>query len=301
MKIEEYLEYLRAVRNYSNETVRAYRDDLEKFSTYILKEELDYLNLDNSCGRRFISELSENGLSTASLNRIMSTMKGYYRFLILEKVTDGNPFENVRSLKKSRDLPDYMFEKEIELILGLTGMGFIGIRDKFILELLYSTGCRVSEAASISVSDVDFKDCSIRVVGKGGKERIVYLGSSAMESLGEYMPLRNIRADKEDTDALNALIINHRGRRITQRGIALIVEKYVRKSGITKKISPHSFRHSFATHLIDHGADIRIVQEMLGHESLSTTQIYTHMGIDKLRDVYRRAHPHAEKRNGALK
>lgn len=301
MRIDQYLEYLTRVRNYSDETVRAYRDDLEKFSKYISEEELDYLEMNSSCARRFISKLSASGLSKPSLNRVMSTMKGYYRFLILEKDTKVNPFENVRSMKNSRDLPDYMFEKEIELIIGLTGTDFFGLRDRFILELLYSTGCRVSEAASISITDVDFKDRSIRVSGKGGKERIVYLGKAAMESLRDYMPLRNIRADKEDDDALTALLINHRGHRITQRGIALIVEKYVRKSGITKKISPHSFRHSFATHLIDHGADIRIVQEMLGHESLSTTQIYTHMGIDKLRDVYRRAHPHAEKRNGVLK
>ena len=301
MKVDEYLEYLTRVRHYSDETVRAYRDDLGKFSTYISREELEYLNLETNCARRFISGLSAEGLSTASLNRISSTMRGYYRFLILQKETGVNPFDGIRSLKKSRALPDYMFENEIELILGLTGTGFFGIRDCLILELLYSTGCRVSEAASISVSDIDFKDRSIRVNGKGGKERFVYLGNSAMKSLADYLPLRDIRADKEDNDALNALILNHRGRRITQRGIALIVEKYVRKSGITKKISPHSFRHSFATHLIDHGADIRIVQEMLGHESLSTTQIYTHMGIDKLRDVYRRAHPHAEKRNGVLK
>jgi len=274
MKIEEYLEYLIRVRNYSEQTVRAYKDDLQKFSIYIEQEELDYLNLDNSCARRFISNLSSSGLSKSSLNRIMSTMKGYYRFLVLQKDTEVNPFEGLRSLKKNRDLPDYMFEKEIELILGLTGTGFFGIRDRFILELLYSTGCRVTEVATISVSDIDFKDRSIRVSGKGGKERIVYLGSSAESSLVEYLPLRNIRADKEDLDALNALILNHRGRRITQRGIALIVEKYVRKSGITKKISPHSFRHSFATHLIDHGADIRIVQEMLGHESLSTTDLH---------------------------
>ncbi|MBI9105123.1 MAG: tyrosine recombinase [Spirochaetales bacterium] len=299
MKVDEYLEYLTRVRNYSDETVRAYGDDLAKFSTYIREEELDYLNLDNSCARRFISSLSSSGLAKSSLNRIMSTMKGYYRFLILQKYTEVSPFENVRSLKNNRYLPDYMFEKEVENIIGLAGAGFFGIRDRFILELLYSTGCRVSETASISVSDIDFKDRSVRVSGKGGKERIVYLGQGAIESLAEYLPLRSIRADKEDADAIDALLLNHRGRRITPRGIALIVDKYVRQSGITKKISPHSFRHSFATHLIDHGADIRVVQEMLGHESLSTTQIYTHMGIDKLRDVYRRAHPHAEKRNGA--
>lgn len=301
MRIEEYLEYLTRVRNYSDETVRAYGEDLEKFSDFIKGEDLDYLHLDSSCARRFISSLSERGLSDSSLNRLLSGVKGFYRYLILNEYTEANPFEGIKSFKKKRELPDYMFEKEIDLLLGLTGEGFSGVRDRFIIELLYSTGCRVSEASIVSVSDIDFKDRSIRVNGKGGKQRIVYLGSSAFNSLGEYLPLRKLRVDKDDRDAVDALLINQRGGRLTQRGIAMIIEKYVRKSGITKKISPHSFRHSFATHLIDHGADIRIVQELLGHESLSTTQIYTHMGIDKLKSVYRLAHPHAEKRNGVLK
>ena len=301
MKTNEYLEYLAGVRNYSDKTVKAYGDDLGKFEAYLAEEQLDYLDLDPVCARRFISALSESGMSSSSLNRIMSSVRGYYKFLVKQNYTDGNPFENLRSFKNNRELPDYMFENEIESLFSLTGNDFFGMRDRVVLELLYSTGCRVSEAASVSLSNIDFGGWSIRVTGKGGKERIVYLGKHAAASIREYLPLRSIRADREDPDALNALLINHRGRRLTPRGIAMIVAKYVGKSDISKKISPHSFRHSFATHLIDNGADIRIVQEMLGHESLSTTQIYTHMGIDKLKDVYRRAHPHAEKRNGVMK
>lgn len=295
MKTEEYLRYLSSVKNYSEQTLRAYTEDLLKFQNYLESEGLDELSLDSNCARRFIAGLSEQNLAKTTVNRTLSAMNGYYTWLKKNSCTDFNPFENIKSLKRNRDLPDYMFENEIELLFSLTGSGFAGLRDRFILELLYSTGARVTEAAQINIADINFRERSIRVRGKGGKERIVYLGKSAISCLNEYLPLKNIRTDKEDPDAANALLINLRGRRITQRGIALIVEKYVRKSGMAKKISPHTFRHSFATHLIDNGADIRIVQEMLGHESLSTTQIYTHMGIEKLRNVYKNAHPHAGK------
>ena len=299
MRAEEYLRYLSGVKNYSEQTLRAYTEDLEKFKGYLTEETLDESVLDAVCARRFIAGLSASGLAKTSVNRTLSAVNGYYCWMKKNGWVENNPFENIRSLKRNRDLPDYMFENEIELLFSLTGDGFAGLRDRFILELLYSTGCRVSEVASINISDINFRDRSIRVYGKGGKERIVFLGESAIVCLNEYLPMKKIRTDKDDQDAANALLINLRGRRITQRGIALIIEKYVRKSGIAKKISPHTFRHSFATHLIDNGADIRIVQEMLGHESLSTTQIYTHMGIEKLRDVYKNAHPHAQmRRNG---
>ncbi len=301
MKSEEYLLYLRTVKNYSSETARAYAEDLGKLEKYLDSENMDEFTLDYSCARRFIAGLSEQGMAKTSVNRILSSMKGYYTWLLTGGEVELNPFENIKSLKQGRRLPDYMFENEIELLLNLTGKGFAGLRDRLILELLYSTGCRVSEAASINISDIDLRERCIRVSGKGGKERIVYLGRSSVDCLKEYLPLKNIRADKGDSDSVNALLINLRGNRITQRGIALIIEKYVRKSGIAKRISPHTFRHSFATHLIDHGADIRIVQEMLGHESLSTTQIYTHMGIEKLRDVYKKAHPHAKVRHNGVK
>lgn len=296
MSSEEYLKYLQTIKNYSKETLRAYSEDLGKLERYLEKQEIAVNELEFSTARRFIASLSEVGMAKSSVNRILSAVGGYYTWLKRNGSVETNPFENIKCLKLNRELPDYLFENEIELLLNLTGDGFAGLRDRFILELLYSTGCRVSEAASINISDVDFKDRTIRVCGKGSKERIVYLGASSVKSLREYLPLKNIRSDRDDPDASRALLINLRGKRITQRGIAMIIEKYVRKSGIAKKVSPHTFRHSFATHLIDHGADIRIVQEMLGHESLSTTQIYTHMGIEKLRDVYSRAHPHAERR-----
>ncbi len=300
MKAEEYLNYLKNLRNYSSATVKAYSEDLQKFEAYLNAEGLDSDEPGTTAARRFISGLSADGMSKTSVNRIMSSLKGYYRYLIKRGYTDVNPFENIRSLKKNRTLPEYLFEAEIDSLLKLPGNDFAGLRDRFILELLYSTGCRVSEVSGAGLSDLDIKSKTLRVCGKGGKERIVYLGNEAMKALAGYLPLRNIRADKTDQDALNALLINVRGRRITQRGIALIIEKYIKVSGISKKVSPHTFRHSFATHLVDHGADIRMVQEMLGHESLSTTQIYTHMGIEKLRNVYRQAHPHAGKQNDGV-
>ncbi len=300
MTAVDYLKYLDKIKNYSSETIRAYSEDINKLESYLEKEGLDGSRLNHNCARRFISGLSEEGMSIGSVNRILSSMKSYYSWMKRAGRIESNPFENIRGLKKKRRLPDYLFENEIDLLLGLTGSGFSGIRDRLILELLYSTGCRVSEAAAVNLSDIDFKERSIRVRGKGNKERIVFLGDDAFKGLREYIPFKNIRTDKEDPDAVSALLINQRGRRLSQRGIAMIIEKYVREAGIAKKVSPHTFRHSFATHLLDHGADIRIVQEMLGHENLSTTQIYTHMGIEKLRDVYTRAHPHAGMRHNGV-
>jgi integrase/recombinase XerC/integrase/recombinase XerD len=188
-----------------------------------------------------------------------------------------------------------MSEKEIVKLLSMPDDTYAGTRDRAILELLYSTGCRVAEVHSMNLRDVVRGKKAVRVRGKGGKERYVFLGGPAREALGLYIGQRKNHVRTEDPDAVRALFLNLKGGRLTQRGIALIIEKYLVNSGISKRVSPHTFRHSFATHLIDHGADIRMVQEMLGHSSVSTTQIYTHVGLEKLKKVYREAHPHGKR------
>ena len=194
MKTEEYLRYLGSVRKYSDQTLRSYAEDFSKFEAYINDQELDYRELNNTCARRFIAELSRTGLAKSSVNRTLSAMKGYYSWLLKNGEAEQNPFDGIKGLKRNRTLPDYMFENEIELLLSLTGDGFAGLRDRFILELLYSSGCRVSEASSINISDIDFSDRSVRVPGKGrqGPDRIP-------RRTGDGVPLR-VSASEEYPD-----------------------------------------------------------------------------------------------------
>ena len=190
----------------------------------------------------------------------------------------------------------------MDRFLPLDGEGIRGLkaaRDRAVFEFLYSTGCRVAEATALGVRDIDFRQSHVRVRGKGGKERLVFLGQVAAEALKEYLQLRrdNVGLSPHDADAL---FLNLRGGRLTTRGIRYILNRYAQERGWTKPVTPHTFRHSFATHVLDAGADIRVVQELLGHASLSTTQVYTHVGLEKLRRVYRQAHPHAKRRDAEI-
>ncbi|HOV64562.1 MAG TPA: tyrosine recombinase XerC [Spirochaetia bacterium] len=303
--IEEYLSYLASIRDLSPETVRAYRNDLEKFSDYVLRNGLDEDTASYVDMRGFLGDLSRAGLAKTSINRILSAVKGYYRYRVQFGFSESNPLEAVHSLKTPKMLPDTLFEDEIHTLLDGNLFSpsdpddpvavFKAARDRLIFELLYSTGCRVSECVGINLFDVNVKKACIRVLGKGGKERFVFLGDKALLALTVYLPERLGRAAQGDRDAQAALILNTRGRRITVRGVACIIEEYMEKSGIKKRVSPHTFRHSFATHLLEHGADIRVVQELLGHAKLSTTQVYTHVSMERLKNVYAKSHPHAGK------
>lgn len=291
--IEEYLAYLKGIRNYSAKTAEAYRNDLSKFAAFcssegIIEEELDYQE-----ARGFAASLGREGLSPSSINRILSAVRGYFKYLIKMERIKANPFDQIKNKKQGRTLPDFLFEEEMEKLLSKRKEGFLGARDKLLLELLYSTGCRVSEAVGININEISLRDRTIMVRGKGSKERLVFLGKKAMEALGEYLPYRKERANKEEKDAQKALLLNAAGRRLSDRGVGYIIKGYEAEAGLGKNIHPHTFRHSFATHIMDRGADIRTVQELLGHSNLSTTQVYTHMSLSRLKKVYRSAHPHA--------
>ncbi len=292
-EIENYLRYLREVRNLSEATVRAYKNDLLHYTKYLQRENLSITDADIRVARGFISDLGFEELSPRSVNRARSALRGFYRFLITCGEATSNPFESVRSLKTSKPLPVVLFESEIMEITSMPGDDSKGLRDRCILELLYSTGCRISEMTGINMHDLSMKDGTIRVTGKGRKQRFVFLGLEARRALEAYLPVRSAWVKKDNPDSMRALLLNGRGERLTQRGVAWIISSYAEKLFSAKKIGPHTFRHSFATHLLDRGADIRIVQELLGHASLSTTQVYTHLGIEKLKKVYAGAHPHA--------
>jgi len=289
--METYLEYIKNIRKLSLATIISYRKDLSVWFEYLNKWEIDEKAIDKQVTRSFIGELSRQGLASSSINRKISALKGYYDFLIKRKSILYNPFAGIKSMKLNRTLPVHLTDQEISRLIALTGDNFIGVRDRLILELLYSTGCRVSEICSMKCTDLLKSNPIVR--GKGGKDRWVFVGSEARKALAEYLPLRNIRKKDGNNDFL---ILDAVGKPITSRGIYFIIENYVLKAGLSKKVSPHTFRHSFATGMMNEGADIRVVQELLGHSSISTTQIYTHTGIERLKQVYRKSHPHGKKK-----
>jgi len=291
----EYLNYISSVRGLSENTLKSYRRDLGLFIAFALEEKVDWKEPKPAEIRAFIGDLHRKGLGESSINRILSSLKGFYLFCIKFEHTDQNPFESVHGRGRSRSLPEVLNESEMKRLLSLPDGTYAGTRDRAILELLYSTGCRVSEVHAMNLKDLIRGKKAVRVRGKGGKERYVFLGGPAREALSLYIGQRKNHVRTSSPDAVKALFLNLKGGRLTQRGIAKIIDGYLTRSGISKKVSPHTFRHSFATHLIDHGADIRIVQEMLGHASVSTTQIYTHVGLEKLKKVYREAHPHGKR------
>jgi tyrosine recombinase XerC len=303
---DDYFAWLEAVRNLSPRTLSSYRRDLAKYGEYLAERGLDETAVAASEARGFVGWLGRQGLSPRSVNRMVSGVRGYYRFRERRGRGGANPFAEVRGLRTPKRLPSFLFEDEMARLVELpetaaaarpdasrrTTDGFWRLRDHAVLEVLYSTGCRVSELVALDLADLDLATGTARVTGKGDKERNVFLGGSALSSLREYLSRRTGRT-AADADSSAALFMNQRGRRITDRGVRFILAGWLVQADLGKRVTPHTFRHSFATHLLDRGADIRAVQELLGHASLSTTQIYTHVGLERLKKVYRRAHPHA--------
>ena len=292
--IDKYLSYLSGVRNLSPATVKAYTKDLGLFSSYLDTNHLTFLDVDTRSARYFVAFLKERNLKDSSINRILSSVKGFYNFCIRFDEAVYSPFEHIRSLASSRSLPDVFSPEEMESLLSLPDGTPSGIRDKVIMELFYSTGCRIAELAGMNVLDVNLAKSSVLVRGKGRKDRYVFLADPTVTLLHHYLGIRQRMVKPFNVDAAGALILNHHGERITVRGIRFVLGKYLQCLPGGKKVSPHSFRHSFATHLLDNGADLRIVQELLGHSSISTTQIYTHVGIERLKTVYKNTHPHGK-------
>jgi integrase/recombinase XerC/integrase/recombinase XerD len=290
-----YLQYLTSVRNLTPATVKAYRGDIGAFLRWLEIEGLTEDAADLETVRSYIGHLSRQHAATSSINRVLSALKGYFRFKIRQGVAETSPLDGVRGLKKSGSLPEFLFEEEMDRILSVEGNDFTSLRDRAIFEVLYSTGSRVGELVQMNVSDIDMKRGRVIVHGKGRKDRMVFLGSRAIAALHDYLAIRRERVRTASAEQLlpeTALFLNHHCGRLSQRGVSGIIERRVLETGLLKNTSPHTFRHSFATHVLDHGADIRVVQELLGHASLSTTQVYTHLGLGRLKEIYARAHPH---------
>ena len=293
--LEEYVAYLRSVRGLSEHTIHAYRRDLSAFLDFLSERKVEVKDVDLATARVYVARLSKSGLKASSINRALSSIRGFYRFNESQGYFRADPFLAIRSMKTDKTLPDIFFQREIEELLGSIAPGdsdFSAVRDRTIFEILYSTGCRVSEVIGMNTADIDTKRRVAMVHGKGKKDRLVFIGKSAAESMREYLPHRSSRLSASKPADSVALFVNERGGRLTRQGVTHIISKRLSEAGVQKHVTPHTFRHSFATHLLDEGAGIRSVQELLGHASLSTTQIYTHLGIERLKRVYRDAHPH---------
>jgi len=309
-RIEEHLAYLSAVRGLSSRTVRSYREDLERFEVFLAAAGADADEVGTRELRAFAAELVSEGKAASSVNRALSAVRGYYRYRVRFGAMAIDPSRDLESLSARRKLPRFLFEADADaFISGVSGDDFRSVRDRAILELLYSTGCRVGEAAGLTLDRLDLAGGTARVRGKGSKERIVFLAQPARSALAAYLSMRAARVARSGTETRRRggtvgaraasegsegdfLFVNARGGRLTERGIEWLIEGYAERAGLRARVTPHSFRHSFATHLVGRGADIRVVQELLGHSSVSTTQIYTHVDMERLRKVYDQAHPH---------
>ena len=287
--INRFIRYLEVERGVSAHTVRAYRKDLEEFSAYAdaKPETMDLIDI-----RSFIAGQINKGLSKITVSRRLSSIRSFFKYLHREGYITANPAKLVSNPKIPKMLPRYLSVDDVfSLIESPEGIGFVPVRDSAILELLYSSGLRVSELSGLNVDDLNIRESLVKIKGKGKKERIVPVGSKAVGAIKSYLVERMLRRSRD-----KALFLNRMGTRLTDRGVRRIVVKYARASSMTGHVGPHVLRHSFASHLLQGGADLRVIQELLGHASLSTTQKYTHLDITHLMDIYDKAHPLANKK-----
>ena len=289
--ITKYLDYLTYQKKYSKNTVLNYEEDLLFFKDFLEIEKLNYQDIDYSNIRKFYNYLENLKYSKNTISRKISSLRSLYKYLARNNYVSYNPFTLTKGPKKDKLLPKFLYYNELEeLFNSCNTKDFYGLRDRLILEILYATGIRVGELEYIKISDINSFDKSIKVLGKGSKERIVYYNSYTEEVLTKYLKLR--------TDSCEYLFINKNNQRLTARGVRYILDKIISKTSLEMKISPHMLRHSFATHMLNEGCDLLSVQELLGHESLKATQVYTHITTDRLKDVYLKSHPRGNKKVG---
>lgn len=283
---EAFSLYLEIERNLSPHSLRAYRQDLDYFHEFLA--DLPLTKVDYRTLRSYLGHLKQQGYERTTIARRMATLRTYFRFLSRERMVSGNPTIGLQSPKLIRKLPEFLDWEELQLLLAAPGESPLGLRDRALLELLYATGMRVSEIAELTIRQINWEEAEIRILGKGSKERLVLMSETAMHVLRRYLESGRPALFP---DATERIFLNRSGKPLSPRSIDRMLKAHARRAGITKPISPHTLRHTFATHLLEGGADLRVVQELLGHASLSTTQIYTHVSQDRLRQIYQQAHP----------
>lgn len=284
--IDGFLKYLEKDKNYSLLTIESYRKDLEEFKKYTNK---DLTKISKEDVKKYLKFLFDKEEKNSTVSRHISTLKSFYKYLYIEGLIDKNPLSNIKYPKKEKLLPKFIKENELNEILNASKDGEFGQRNNLIIELLYATGVRVSELVNIKISDIDFSNKQIRILGKGSYERFVYFGEYAESALNTY--LNDLRIKLLNGKRNDYLILNKNGNQITTRGVALIIDNIIKETSLKINISPHSLRHTFATHLLDAGCDLRSVQELLGHKSINSTEVYTHVTSERLKEVYFNAHP----------
>lgn len=292
--MEEFFHYLQIERGLSDNTIQAYKRDLKQYANY-LKEDRNITrwdHVDRNDTTRFIYSLNDHGKSSTTIARVLSTIRHFHQFLIREYQLTTDPSLHIETPKSTRKLPKVLSSEEIERLLSFPITNKFDIRNKAMLETLYATGLRVTELISLKLDDLHLNMGFVRCFGKGSKERIVPLGDVAKEAIETYLSdSRDMLLNKKESDYL---FLNHHGRQLSRQGFWKMMKQIARDVDIRKELSPHMLRHSFATHLLENGADLRAVQEMLGHADISTTQIYTHVSKLRLKDIYQNFHPRAK-------
>ena len=285
--LNEYIRELSINKNYSENTIEAYKRDLNEYFSYLKNNNKNYLSIDYDSIRKYLSYLNDKKDTNTTISRKISSLRGFYSYLRLNEKIKNNPFKLINLPKKEQKLPRFFYYNELEeLFAACDTSTSLGQRNLAILEVLYATGTRVSELINIKLEDINFSEKQIKVLGKGNKERIVFLGEYAVDALEDYLNDGYLFLNKYNLDYV---FLNHLGNKITRRGIEDILTKLIKKTSIDKKISPHMIRHSFATHLLNEGCDLESVQEMLGHENISATAIYTHVTYDRIKEIYFKA------------
>lgn len=295
--LDGFFIYLESEKNMADKTVKSYNSDWMDFMKFIETQQgLDISSMkldiiDHGLIRKYLVHMNEKGLTKATSARRLAALKSFFRYLLKKEIIQYNPLSEVSTPKLSRKLPRYLKLDEIKRVIEWPDQATLtGVRDRAVMELLYAAGIRVNELIKLNLHSIDLSYGYVRVLGKGGRERIVPIGKTAIAAINTYLTTARPIWDKKKE---KALFLNQKGGRLSDRSIRTIVQKYCRQANTSETISPHGFRHSFATHLLDNGADLRIVQELLGHKKISSTQIYTHVSRGKLRKVYHLAHPRA--------
>lgn len=289
-EIDRFVEYLKYQRNYSNFTCNNYKKDLNEYNSFILSNKINYKNMDYNEAKEYVIYLNKKNDAKSTISRKLSSLRTFYKYLVLNNKVESNPFLLVSSPKKEKRIPKFINYNNMEEILNVPNIKTKeGQRERVILEVLYASGVRVSELVNIKLKDIDFSNKNILIFGKGSKERLVSFGDYALEYINLYLKEgRNLLLDGVKSDYL---IVGKKSEKLTTRRVEQIIDDIIKRTSIKLNITPHMFRHTFATHLLDNGCDLLVVQELLGHASLSSTEIYTHVSNEHLREVYLKCHP----------
>ena len=289
-EIDRFIEYLKYQRNYSNFTCNNYNKDLNEYNSFILSNKINYKNMDYNEAKEYVIYLNKKNDAKSTISRKLSSLRTFYKYLVLNNKVESNPFLLVSSPKKEKRIPKFINYNNMEEILNVPNIKTKeGQRERVILEVLYASGVRVSELVNIKLKDIDFSNKNILILGKGSKERLVSFGDYALEYINLHLKEgRNLLLDGVKSDYL---IVGKKSEKLTTRRVEQIIDDIIKRTSIKLNITPHMFRHTFATHLLDNGCDLLVVQELLGHASLSSTEIYTHVSNEHLREVYLKCHP----------